>query len=936
MKRYCVLFLLVAISIAAHANILYCDGLYYKNSGATITLADGKTVEAVEVTCQPDGHYSKNTIEIPRAISIGDRYQGTKVYYPYAIDDQAFENCTSVEKVILNDRIEWIGHNAFSGSSIKEITITKAVRLIEDAAFTNCKKLRSIVIDKSNPYFDSRDNCNAIIETASNKLIAGCKNSTIPNTVTAIGNQAFIGCTDLRYITIPNSVTSIGKNAFSGCTLLNKVEIPNSITSIGDCLFRGCKSLASITLPNSITTIGSNAFSDCTSLASITLPNSITTISNSAFSGCTALRAIDIPSSVTALSNSLFNGCTSLATITLPNSLSNIADSVFFNCSGLTGVTIPNSVTSIGHRAFNGCTSLASITLPYSLSNLGYDEFKQCTGLTHVYWNVKSLSYAHSSPFPSTVTDFIFGDGVETIPKKLCSEKYNLTNISIPRSVTSIGEGAFASCSGLTSIKVDAGNPNYDSRDNCNAIIETASNTLIAGCKTTIIPNSVTAIGNDAFHGCTELTDINIPNSVTSIGVWAFYGCTGLTSITIPISVSSIEAFAFSSCNSLKKVTWNARTCIGSPFNDYSPISEFIFGSQVETIPGGLCRRLTMITDITIPNSVTSIGGYAFSECTGLKNVNIGNSVTSIGGNAFERCTNISSIIIPNSTTSIGEQCFWGCSKLKDVTIGESVTEIGKYAFNNCITLNNIDIPNSVTEIGEKAFFKCSNLKNAVIGNSVTKIGTSAFEECTNLRTVTIGESLSEIGRWAFALCDSLYHVTWNAKSCGTYINFGPTTPFDRHLKEFIIGEKVQKLPEGLCMLQSQLSNITIPSSVKEIGKNAFAECTGLKRIDAYPDPSKVTMGDEVFVNVPKYQTLHVPSQYYRLYQTTAQWKEFLNIAPDLETDGIEEVHIDEIDSNRPIEVFNLRGVMLGTSLDNLQTGIYIVRQGNKVAKVVR
>ena len=382
-------------------------------------------------------------------------------------------------------------------------------------------------------------------------------------------------------------------------------------------VFEYCSGLTSVTIPNSVTSIGGSAFLHC-SVAIVTIGNSVTSIGSSAFRG-TAVKYFTIPNSVTSIGDAAFEetpwydnqpdglfyaGKVAYAykgtmpantSISLQEGTLGIAGSAFRGCSGLTSVTIPNSVTSIGEYAFRGCSGLTSVTIPNSVTSIGYSAFKCSSGLT---------------------------------------------SVTIPNSVTSIGDDAFSSCSRLTSIHVDSGNAYYDSRENSNAIIETATNRLIAGCMNTIIPNSVTSIGEYAFRGCSGLTNVAIPNSVTSIGYSAFEYCSGLTSVTIPNSVTSIGSGAFSSCSGL--------------------------------------------TSVTIPNSVTSIGSSAFSYCSGLTSVTIPNSVTSIGDAAFRGCSSLTSVTIPSSATSIGSYAFHYCSGLTDVyCYAENLPATGSNLFDN-------------------------------------------------------------------------------------------------------------------------------------------------------------------------------------------------------------------------------------------------------------
>ena len=417
--------------------------------------------------------------------------------------------------------------------------------------FKGCYSLESITVDEKNKRFDSRDGCNAIIRTEDNALIVGCKKTVIPNTVTTIEHSAFSGygpCRDLTEITIPDSVTKMWYHIFSNCKKLKKVKLSNNLKVVSAETFKDCTALESIDIPDGVEGIDSSAFYNCSALKSIKLPEGLKAIWYNAFSKCKSLESITIPKNVSEIKISAFTNCTALKSIkvdaanttydsrdncnaiittknntlrmgckntVIPNTVVKIGQNSFYGCTGLKSIKIPESVTEIDGSAFAFCSNLSSVTLPKSLAKIGYESFYKCS---------------------------------------------SLKSITIPENVSSINPNAFETCDKLKTIKVSSKNTTYDSRDGCNAVIETKTNKLILGCSGTVIPKTVKTIGKSAFSGCFALTKIEIPSGINKIEEYAFWYCKNLKAISFKKSLKTIEEAAFARCSKLNTVYYSGKS----------------------------------------------------------------------------------------------------------------------------------------------------------------------------------------------------------------------------------------------------------------------------------------------------------------------------------------------------------------------------------------
>ncbi len=563
----------------------------------------------------------------------------------------AFAECTGITSVTLSSSIITIGEKAFKNChGLGSVYIPDSVQTIGDSAFYmvanivyngNATGRPWGALSMNNYNFDGIFYTSMAKDTVLSALRT-IESANIPNSVVCILPNAFRGCTSLTEINIPDSVKVIGEYAFAGCSNVSTLTIGSAVDSIGLSAFDGCLGLTTVNFnARNCTYMGSSSspvFGNSPSVTTLNIDENVTNIPNFAFFNCSSLTGpVTLPNSLTKIGNRAFNNCSNLTgPLTLPDSLAEIGYNAFYNCSSLTGnLIIPNSVVRIGQYAFGYCSEFTSVTIGTSVTSIGFGAFYNCSNLSVINYNAVRMDlFGSTDAFYRGTNNAVLniGDSVVIIPDQ---EFFSTT-----------------SDTDLAEINVSTANPIFDSRENSNAVIETATNKLVLGCKNTIIPNSVTSIGNGAFKHNPNLTSINIPNSVTSIGYAAFSGCSGLTSIAIPNSVTSIGNSTFSSCSGL--------------------------------------------TSVTIPNTITSIGSEAFYGCSGLAEVTIPNSVTSIGEEAFRFCTGLTSVTIPNSVTIIGEEAFYYCRGLVSVSIGNSVTRIPNEVFYNCDSLADIYVKSTV------------------------------------------------------------------------------------------------------------------------------------------------------------------------------------------------------------------------------------------------
>jgi hypothetical protein len=1028
----------------------------------TITNENAKTVETSGTKLMSGIHHINGALIIPSKV----KYNGVE-YTVTGIGMHSFYQCEGITSVVLPSTITSMGSGAFGiGTGIIKAVFpnTVSVPVSRDGG--------TATYDPNNVLFE-----NGFVYDAKKTTIIYAPMSlqgafAVPSTVTTIGPNAFLGCTKLSSVSLPSRLTTINDGAFKGCSSLSSAKLPETLTSIGASAFEDCTALTDITIPNSVTTLGNKVFQNCIGASSLKLSNKLTSIPLRAFAYCEKIPSADIPGTASSIGTFAFYECSSLTSVKIPSSVKEIGNYAFQE-TGLTSVEIPNSVTKIGNSVFCLCHNLTTATIGNSVETIGYNLFYKCEKLTSIVFPNSITSFDINILYGCTsLKSVVLPNQITTITKNFFNGCTGLTSVEIPASVTSIEVDAFSGCTGLTSVIVP---PHVTSIadgafNNCTGLIKSAypatienpfanGMTLAYNPEGTIIDDSIIyGPGKTAIYFVSPNTasEFTIPASVTAITDNAFTACDNLTSVISPMAIPPVmDNDAFSGLYDTAILTVPEASLTDYLDTNWSQFKNIRFGNPavVSTVysDGVLNYRLIPATrsgennlalvipgdysnlnEVTIPERfnraisdgsveryyITGIAPKAFSDCTGLKSVSfhrrnssttigayafagsgvtsvsLSSSIESIGENAFQNTSELEEITMPAALKTVGADAFKGskCSrvnvsdikawcnidfanadanplsygelykdgeKLTTLVIPNLTTEIKKYAFNNASAITSVILGNGMKSIGEGAFNGCSGLAEVVFPPSMEAIGASAFAGNSSLATIVMGHSVKTIGDKAFNGC-AASNVSITAQTPPAASN----NTFSRYTGKFYVqgDETADVYYDAInCWGNFDPEVLTDPTGIDINTRFIFGQPGDTFQLIATLQPGNVSLPhifwsstnpeiatvDEnglvtIVSDIPTATVLSaraVPDAPVKIVA------ESVYAAGPVAEVGVYDVatgigdvtaeELSEIDYTAPFEVYNLQGMMKADNIDNLPAGVYIVRQGSIVKKIL-
>ena len=692
-KRSLLLVLCAFYACMTYAYSFKEGGIFYSiTSSANMTVSVTSGTEKYEGICH-----------IPEYVI----HEG-ETYYVTGISSSAFSGCTDLISVSFdsNSCVSSIGSSAFSGcNGMSSITIPASVTSIAGSAFSGCKTLRTVIIEDSKTTLSLGQGS---MKGSNYPLFADCPLTTFYwgrplSYSTNYGFSPISNQFSLNNLTIGPNVTTISAYMFSG-NPKTTIELPETVTALGDHAFDGFTNLTSFTIPKNITSIGEYAFANCTGLTSLTIPSWISTISVGTFQNCTGLKSFVIPNNVTSIGNFAFNGCTAMTGVVFEEG-DEVLTLGYNNYQS-------RSTEPEGRGLFFDCPLVSTFIgrpLSYSTNERsGYSPFARIETLTkghfgnplktipsYLFYNCKSLKTLEYNPncAPTSVESYAFS-GCKAMTE---------TDIVLPQSVVTIGEGAFSGCTSLEGYTI----PNH---------VKTVGDYAFQNCekmKAVVVKPSVKSIGNFAFNGCTSMTGVVFEEgdevltlgynnyqsrSTEPEGRGLFFDCPLVsTFIGRPLSYSTNERSGY------------------SPFARIETLTKGHLGNPLKTIPDYLFYSVKNLKTIVYNENckLESIGKYAFGDCKSLPTQKLHSTITVIDEGAFSNCVLFTDFDLPENLMTIGSHAFENCTGLTTLKIPATTKSIGNYAYNGCDGLTSVTVKwTKPVTISSETF---SNRTNAVL-----------------------------------------------------------------------------------------------------------------------------------------------------------------------------------------------------------------------------
>ena len=798
-----------------------------------------------------------------------------------SIGDYAFSNCKNLAWVSLPESLVTIGDGVFeASSSLGSMTIPASVENIGDRVFYDCKKLARVIFANGSP-------------------------------LTALGDEAFVGCISLTSVTLPKDLTEVSDSAFFGCSSITNINLPDTVVTVGDYAFYGCAAIVDFTIPEAVEAIGASAFNNCQRLQSVVFEgdSNLKEVGAHAFENCLRLSQVVIPDALEIIGNRAFYNCVDLANVTFgENSLLNFIDEeAFVGCKTMTNIALPKTLVTIGAGAFSSLENLAEVTIPDEsrLTTISKNAFSNCDNLVSITFGDNSIL--------KTVEEKAFFDcdklltvdfGPYSALEKIGANAFNscdvLFSFTVPVNVNTIGSNAFANCFKLVEVN--------DLSDSLELVAGDASNGGVARFAKEIVSETDLAtrirISEDGYvtyeDGINvslvsymgEDTSLKIPYTVTDINQYAFFrntsiknvsyqfgsrltyiannafdGCASLNTFEIPTAVSEIGYNAFNNCTAVTDIYYNAIYC-----------DDMTYDTRAFHAVGSA----TSGTTLTVGCDVKRIPSYAFYSSGTLpkiKTLSYADDVTieEIGDFAFKNNSYITSLYLPASMREMGVSAFEN-TVLVDVTIEDEnwLYAIEKKAFYNCQALKSVDFGTKsyVAEIKQQAFENCTALERVTIGDESGMIGIyeNAFRNCINLTSFEMTEWLGYIKEDAFYNCYRLAEIIDNA----TYLDvtIGSEENGGLGLYAIVVREgaeisNVRVDEDGYTVYEdgehSILLNyvggeteLVVPEYITEINKYAFRDhkITSLSFVE---NSALTTIGDNAFIGCADITSIEIP-----------------------------------------------------------------------------